>query len=62
VYCFYVYLFLFVLSLLVKRLLPPSDSSSAVSSSSNNNNNNNKGHPQHAIGDKEWEWMFTSTH
>jgi len=41
-YCFvYVYLFLFVLSVLVYRLLPPGDNSIAVSNNNNNNNNNN---------------------
>jgi len=40
-YCFvYVYLLLFLLSVLGYGLLPPSDNSIAVSNNSNNNNNN----------------------
>ena len=37
----YVYLFLFVLSVLVQGLLPLSDNSIAISNNNNNNNNNN---------------------
>jgi len=35
-------IFLFVLSVLVKGLLPPSDNSIAVNNNNNNNNNNNR--------------------
>ena len=44
-YCsIYVYLFLFVLSVLVQGLLPPSDNSIAGNNNNNNNNNNKNKH------------------
>ena len=48
-YCLYcvvllfrLWIFLFVLSVLVRRLLPPSENSIAVHNNNNNNNNNNR--------------------